>query len=241
MKISMKAILLTVVGSLTLSGCQIATDAKQSWKQLNQIVDLARSGGSNRSVSRITVMGVPFATLGFRYGNGPQVLITLVQTQAGRLYWVSSDGLSIVTEHGRIVTTSGFPSNLSGGQSTAKDPLTLPHALDWAENPLLRLQDYKDDFGFGHVLECNLADEGVEEITLLDSSFNTRKFSETCEISTLNWSFENTHWIDLQTGFLWRTSQWISPRHKKPVVLEVLRPSADDPAWQIHSALKTAY
>lgn len=237
----LKTIVLSLIGGLILSGCQVANDVSNSWKQINQIVDYAWSGGSNVSIDRGTVMSIPFATMGFRYGNGPQAVMSLVQSQGDRLFWVSSDGLSIVTENGRIVTTSGFPGDLTGGKTTTRDPLALPHAKDWADYSLFRILDYKQDFGFSHTLKCKLADQGTEDITILASTFTAQKFSEKCEVPTLKWSFENTHWMDRQTGFLWRTRQWISPGHKKPIVLEVLRPAMDDPSWQIHSALKSTY
>lgn len=237
----LKTIVLSLFVALPLGGCQIVDDASNSWKQLNQIVDYARSAGSDISIDRGTVMSIPFATMGFRYGNSPQAVMSLAQSQGGRLFWVSSDGLSIVTENGRIVTTSGFPSDLTGGKTTTRDPLTLPHAKGWADYSLFRILDYKQDFGFSHTMECKLTDIGTEEITILGSTFTAQKFSEKCEVPTLKWSFENTHWLDTETGFPWRTRQWVSPSHKKPIVLEVLRPAQEDPGWQIHSSLKSTY
>ena len=232
---------LFALAALLTTGCQIGQDLDKSWQQLNQIVGLVNSGGSHSSIARATVEANPFASMGFRYGNSPQALITLAQSQDGRLFWVSRDGLTIVTEHGRIIRTVGFPVNLTGGKSTTKDPLSLPHFTDWSEYPFFRILDFKDDLGHGHRMKCSLKDLGTEDITILGRTFTARKFSEPCQVPTLKWSFENTHWLDANTGFVWRTRQWISPGVKKPIELEVLRPAAEDPGWQIHSALTTMY
>lgn len=232
---------LAALALLLATGCQIGQDMNKNWQQFNQIVDLVSSGGSHSSIARGTVEANPFASMGFRYGNSPQAFISLAQSQSGQLFWASRDGLTIVTEHGRIVQTVGFPDNLTGGKSTTKDPLSLPHSTEWSEYPFFRILDFKDDLGYGHHMECSLKDLGAEEITILGRTFTARKFAEPCRVPTLKWSFENTHWLDANTGFVWRTRQWISPGLKKPIELEVLRPAAEDPAWQIHSALTTAY
>lgn len=238
---SLKRAVISGLAFLLVSGCQIGRDLGESWQDFNTIMTFVRAGGSQSSIDRSAAVAVPFATLGFRYGNSPQAIITLSQSHGDRLFWVSRDGLSIATEHGRIVRTSGFPGNLTGGKTTTRDPLALPHAQGWGDYSLHRILDFNEDFGFSHPMECTLRELGPEDITILGSTFTALKFAERCKVPTLKWSFENTHWMDAQTGFLWRTRQWISPAHKKPVELEVLRPATEDPDWQIHSALKTAY
>ena len=179
--------------------------------------------------------------MGFRYGNSSQAIISLTESQSGRLFWVSRDGLSIVTDRGRIVRTAGFPGNLTGSHSMTRDPLFLPHSRDWTKVKLVRILDFTEDYGYGHRMECTLKNRGPEDITVLGRTFTARKYTERCRVPTLKWSFENTHWLDVDTGFVWRTRQWVSPAHKNPIELEVLRPAAEDPAWQVHSALKAAY
>ena len=236
-----KQIVLPALMILLITGCQIGRDLGERWEKFNQIIDLIGTGRTHSSVTRVTVDANPFATMGFRYGNSPQAIISLTQHQNGRLFWVSRDGLSVVTSQGRIVGTAGFPGNLTGSKSMTKDPLSLPHSRDWTKDKLFRIIDFKDDYGYGHEMECTLKDLGTEDITVLGRTFTVRKFSEPCRVPTLKWSFKNTHWLDGDTGFVWRTRQWVSPAHKKPIELEVLRPAAEDPAWQMHSALKAAY
>lgn len=236
-----KKITLPALVALLVTGCQVVRDLNESWQEFGQIVDFVGTSRSDSSVTRATVDVNPFASMGFRYGNSAQAIVSLAQSQSGSLFWASRDGLSIVTKNGRIVRTAGFPSNLTGGKSITRDPLSLPHSPDWSKFPLFRIVDFGNDFGYSHRMECGLRDLGKEEITVLGRTFAARKYSEPCQVPTLGWSFENTHWLDVDTGFVWRTRQWISPSHKRPVELEILRPAAEDPAWQIHSALKTAY
>lgn len=236
-----KNVIIVSLALFVASGCQIARDLNESWEDFNTIVNFVRDGGSKSSVDRAAVTTIPFATLGFRYGGSPQAIITLSQSQGTRLYWISRDGLSIVTEHGRIVGTSGFPGNLTGGKTTTQDPLALPHGEGWPELSLFRILDYKDDYGFGHSMKCTLQQAGPEEITVLGATFTAKKYFESCSVPTLKWSFENTHWMDSRTGFVWRTRQWVSPAHKKPIELEVLRPAMEDQNWQIHSALMSTW
>ena len=235
-KIAIPALLI-----LLTTGCQIGRDLGESWKQLGKIVDFVGANRAHSSVTRATVDAIPFASLGFRYGNSQQAVISLAQSQGGRLFWVSRDGLSIVTENGRIVRTVGFPGNIIGSKPTTRDPLSLPHSPDWGGFSFFRTVDFDEDLGYGHRMECKLQDLGSEEITVLGRTFAARKYGEPCEVPTLKWTFENTHWLDADTGFVWRTRQWVSPGLKKPIELEVLRPAAEDPAWQIHSALTNTF
>ena len=191
-------------------------------------------------VPRETVEAIPFSTLGFRYGNSPQAFISLAHVQGDKLIWISSDKFSIATRNGRIVRTTGFPQNLTGEDSTTRDPLTLPHAPGWESHDFYRMVDFQEDHGFSHRMKCSVIPLGPEEITILGTAFTASKYEELCEVETLKWRFRNTHWLDQMTGFVWRTRQWVHPDHKKPIELEVLRPSFEDQNWAVHSALKQA-
>ena len=55
--------------------------------------------------------------------------------------------------------------------------------------------------------------------------YKTRVIRESVVVEDLDWSFENTFWVDIRSGFAWKSVQHISPE-LPPIEIEILKPAA---------------
>jgi group 4 capsule polysaccharide lipoprotein GfcB/YjbF len=224
-------------GLIVLSGCQIQQSAVEKWDALSKVADYMIVNRGAPSVTREQVDAIPFATLGAKLGSTPQAILVLNQVNQNELIWLTNDKkVSITTRHGRIVKTHGLESDLTD-TSNPRDVLALPQQKELNGSRSVRVIDLAKDLGYGFSVSCKITVRGSEVITLADNAIRTNVAEEDCEALELNWKFKNTFWLDSKTGYVWRSKQWISPLSKDPLVLEVLRPAAEEKDWQIHTAL----
>jgi len=210
------ALAILAAGSLARCGSNPDLDLS-TLKQL-----ITRSPQSN-AVTREQAAQIPFASIGIRVDGGPQAILVLATDTAGDLLWTSAARVALVTRAGRIMQTAGFRDNLTASRFEDGDPLA--QALDRPATRSLRLIDLPDAGGYSIPVESTYRTEDVATITILGTALRTRPVVETNRCPKLNWTFQNTFWRDVNDGFVWRSSQTISP--KGPVLeIEVLRPPA---------------
>lgn len=224
-----------------LAGCQIANQAKDTWTQGGEMLQFLVANQGQSAVERDEVLAIPFATLGVRLGRAPQSILALNQTAGSAHLWAAADGLTLVTENGRLVRTAGLADNLTGARFEGADPLALPLRPGASDGTTyIRHLDFGQSRGFQNRAECRVQVTGHEDLTIIGVAIPTDVWTEKCRVKSLKWRFSNTYWRDSRTGYVWRSRQWISPELGYPVDLEVLRPSGVDPNWQIHTALISA-
>lgn len=191
-------------------------------------------------MKRSVVLSIPSATIGFRAGRLPQAIMTLERVEGDKLYWISSDHHTLVTQHGRIVRTSGFATNLTGGAFDKSALFGLPYELPLDGKKYHLTMDFGEKLGLGFTATCQLSSKGDKEITLLDNMVSTQMFDEECYVGAIGWRFTNRYWLDKKTGFIRRSKQWTTPSQAKPFEIETLRPAIEDADWRTHLAITKA-
>lgn len=170
---------------------------------------------------RVTIKqaaAIPYATIGIRLGNGPQTIATLATDDGGQRLWASGQKVMIATTRsGQIQRTVGLPNNLTW---------LMPSGSTEA-NPSARRSVWIADFAdldiYAATIQCDALASANVQISILGKRIATRRTNVWCKALQMNWSFQNAYWIDLQTGLVWRSIQYVHPK-LAPIEIETLRP-----------------
>lgn len=111
----------------------------------------------------------------------------------------------------RIAGMRGFGTDLLGAKTTGPDPLaTLIPPANWPEQIRLTARFAGDGIG-GQVMQANCRFEKGPRarITLAERSYDTVRITERCTGDM--GLFDNLHWVDVHTGQVWKSRQWIGP------------------------------
>jgi hypothetical protein len=203
---------------LVLAGCSAVGSSDVT--SLYAIAKNLWSGGSQKVILE-EAASVPYASMGLRLGGGPQVMIILAGDAGGQRLWTSAAKIAITTKDGRIVRTAGFEHNLGGYDSQDS---TL--GTDGAR--MVRWQaDFPDLSLYSVPIICQDQPAREETIVILGQAIHTRRIDESCASkgSRLDWSFDNTYWLDPSSGLVWRSIQHVHPR-LDAIEMEILRPPA---------------
>tara|TARA_Y100001970_G_C14216027_1_gene849693 strand:+ start:1415 stop:2083 length:669 start_codon:yes stop_codon:yes gene_type:complete len=212
----------TFIISFCLIGCSVIPTNKiapgyvQSYKAIKNVL----FGFEDLNISNELIQNIPYASLILKIGKGPQGLVILESVNQDQLTWVSADGVYLVTEYGRIVSTRGLPNNLI---SILNQRSSLKDVLEEGNNesnyysydkPLLRNLHIKSTYEIGN----------KEEVKILDKTFLLRVVYERGRNEYLGWSFTNKYWID-ENYYIWKSEQFISPKLPKISILITKKPS----------------
>jgi hypothetical protein len=197
--------LLQALAALPIAACStspVLTTALQNAR-------VAAVGFPDAPVTRAQVEASPYASVYARIGKGPRSLLVLAETDGAELRWLSADRAMLVTERGRIIKTAGLGKDLTATRFPRGDRLgERPAQLNGAT--MNRLLDFQSRFQYGVQVISRFAVAGPEQITILDRTHDTVRVIEKSHCEQLDWSFENTWWLDPATGFVWQSRQWVT-------------------------------
>ena len=175
-------------------------------------------------ISRESAAAIPYATMSLALGSSSQVLLILGSTADGDRDWFAGDQVFVRTRHGRVIRTVGLPYDLGGLRILPAD--AAPGSPTTGTLPSQYVLDFPDLGVFGATAQCSSKNAGVENVVILGTSVATRHIVEHCGVAAMKWNFDNEYWLDVMTGYVWRSSQHIHPK-SAPLILEALRPEAN--------------
>jgi hypothetical protein len=196
---------------LLLAGCT-STNQSSTYSQYFLLVRKAFTTGlSAQRVTRQQAAAIPYASLGYRVGGGPELILILATDNAGEQLWTASNHVVLMTNGGRVVRTQGLERNMGTTTSASGD---IPPPARARTGPLsyTRLVDFPDLDVYGAALNCSLSQARPETVTILGSTIATLRVNETCRAPSLDWSFTNSFWIDPQSPVVWQSVQHIHPK-----------------------------
>lgn len=207
---------------LTLAGCasnfQSATDSIKALSELK-----------NANLTPEYIAAVPYANSLVTINDGKPLLMVLgfadktASDSAHRLSWLADDYGAIVTQHGRIVQTLGFPyGNLESlTHPNARLEAQGHHAVwsaryDWSPGYRYGFEaDIRYDLVGWETLSTEMWREEVEHIT------------ETVTFKELNTEFTNHYWrvpaTDKTPAYVIKSVQYLGPKMDKIEIL-MMRP-----------------
>jgi hypothetical protein len=182
-------------------------------------------GHPDTQIDRDTVTNIQFASIAAKIGKGPRSLLILWRIERNDLHWLSADSAAVVTRHGRVVKTAGFPENLTDTRSSMRDPVELGLHKPANLGRFARQIDLDGPARYGVQIQSTFEPLGPRQISIAEIDFDTVVVRERCTATTLNWSFTNDYWVDPADGFVWRSRQTIA-RGFPPIIIEILKPAA---------------
>lgn len=207
--------LAVVLPLMMLAGCAsnggdwkaLYTAARDSWNN------------SDAAVPIESVAAIPYATIGFRVGDGAEQIVILAAQNDSDTLWTSAAKVALTLRSGRVVRTAGLAANLAGLSSGPgwNVPLTQPHDFWWTA-------DFEDLRLYSVPLKCHDMPGTSEAIDILGRTMHSIKVVEFCSSDRIDWSFQNVYWVDPGSGRIWRSQQHVHPK-MDALTIEVLRPS----------------
>ena len=163
-------------------------------------------------ITKELVESIPFATLSLQIGKGPKGLLVLEELNSEGSLWVSRDKVYIRLVDGRIVRTLGLNNNLKSYLS----PEILFYNLVKEERPAFKefYAYYSYDEPELNNLRAKVQIREISEdlINILGKERKVLLFEEKVENNYLGWKISNLYWVDYEDGFVWKSSQHISPK-----------------------------
>ena len=206
--------------ALLAAGC---SSESSDWGLMYDAAKNAVIGSEISSISLQQAGAIPYASMGVRLDNGPQVLIVMVDDAPHARLWTAGKVIAVQTNDGRIVRTSGFASNLSGVSSGVTGvPVSTLDAMHTAPERTL-FYDFADMNAYSVQVVCHTVSRGPESVTILGKEIPTNRIEESCRADALDWSFTNVFWVGVKSGIVWKSLQHIHPRLGE-VSTEILRP-----------------
>lgn len=203
-----------------LDGCGNSETAKIV-KNFNRLI----ISPDEKPIDPSTVEAIPYASMVAKIGDGPTSVIVLGSVQGNDLYWYTADHALLVTRHGRLIRTAGFPYDLKDTRFFGRDPLPQGWSMETGPVTSRRSIDIEPGHYYGMRLESTLKPVAQETVPLVGKSVTAIRLQETCMVADLDWSFENTFWYSLEDGSICKTIQYYSP-WSPPLESRVGRPYA---------------
>jgi hypothetical protein len=204
---------------LSLQGC---SSAQSDWSQYFQLI-AGNYRGNAKKVTLEQAAAIPYASLGYRIDDGAQALLVLATDTSGTLLWTARSRVVLVTRDGRLMRTVGLPHDRAAMAAQKNTVLAPPAQAIKGTFRSDRVMDIPSLGTYSIPMTCFTTARGREIITILRTALPTRRIEETCRSSNLRWSFTDVYWVDLVTGFPWRSVQHLSPSRGK-IQIDILRP-----------------
>lgn len=135
------------------------------------------------------------------------------QMRAGRIIYRSVENRSVTLNGGLVFTSRGFGTNLQAVETAADDPLvTAMRPADWPDQltRTYRFSARGPEFA-ALTARCEITrGQTVSEITVVEVARQTLPVTARC-ITADGQVFINRHFIDPDSGTLWRSLQWTGP------------------------------
>lgn len=176
-------------------------------------------------LSRAQVEAFPYAMLEVRLGKTVVADLVLVRRVGADLQWQSQDRKVIETRSGRLVKTSGLPTDIVRTEFLDEDPVARGLQGLTGATEIKRIVDFSQKGKYGRVVESRLEVVGDDPITILELTYPTRLVRESNRIEAERWEFENLFWFDPSTGVVWRSEQHVGPDFP-PLRISLLKPPA---------------
>tara|TARA_B100000212_G_scaffold298715_1_gene243046 strand:- start:3522 stop:4196 length:675 start_codon:yes stop_codon:yes gene_type:complete len=163
---------------------------------------------------------IPYASLRMKIGDGPAGLLILQEINNDIFTWVSADNAIFSIRNGRIIETYGLANNLTNLTISSADEKFNYEILDKKE--FVRILSLSNPVVNSLKIKVNKKILGKEEINILGKQYKTLLIEETISNEYINWNYKNYFWIDMNTGFVWKSTQQIAP-NVPPIQIEILK------------------
>lgn len=193
-----------------LLSCLLLQACSDTTKGLGSSLWRSVMGDDGIQLTHDEIQNMRYASQYMRINNGPQIFVVLAYDENGQQKWVTQDRSMIVTEHGRIVKTTGLGDNLQQVTNLASDPLinanqiidgaSWTRQMAWTEHQQVRMATARSTFTW----------DGTDTLKIAESTTPVRVLDE--EITADGKSWHNRFWIDSE-GHIRQSKQYLGPNY----------------------------
>ncbi|MCS3604252.1 hypothetical protein M2371_003492 [Buttiauxella sp. BIGb0471] len=191
-----------------LLSCLLLQACSDTTKGLGSSLWHSMVGNDGIQLTHDEIQNMRYASQYMRINNGPQIFVVLAFDENGQQKWVTQDRAMIVTEHSRIVKTTGLGDNLQQVTNLANDPLTNPNQIidgaswtrqmAWTEHQQVRMATARSTFTW----------DGTDTLKVAMSTTPVRVLDE--EITADGKTWHNRFWVDSE-GHIRQSKQYLGP------------------------------
>lgn len=216
-----------VVLAINLTACSaLPNEIGGKWRSAIQGIEGYVFGYDDYPITEELVAEIPYASLKLKIGKGPAGLLILQEIKNEDSVWVSSDNASFVIRNGRIIRTAGLLNNISEYYISEKDStfnqFLVNRDLEKTSYRTLSLSNPEVRF---FRLKVKTKALGKRQIKILGREIETLLIEEFVSNEYIRWESKNLYWIDISTGYVWKSEQQFAPNI--PVIyIEVLKKPA---------------
>lgn len=177
-------------------------------------------------LTRAQIEQIPSAVLALSFEENPRVFIVPLARNGDYLTYMDSQRRGFVMHDGAVTGTLGIGFDLDAVKAAGNDPVFNQTPLaDWP-GQVDRSYQYQVRDGAGYVisLTCTYQKVARERIEIIEQFYDVVRIAETCTNRARQ--VTNLYWVDDETGFIWRSVQWVSPKQPQ-LTIEVVRPFLD--------------
>ncbi|HSG98854.1 MAG TPA: YjbF family lipoprotein [candidate division Zixibacteria bacterium] len=175
------------------------------------------------AMTRAELDQIPYATAAFSKAGGARVILVPVTDNGGYLNYRDPGGDSVIMFGGAVSGSESLGFDLQAVQHQPEDPIA--HQMPLADWPgrLNRVYQYlQRDLGrYVIALDCVYEPAVAERIEIFELVFDLMRVNEVC--TNAERQIINTYWVDAETGFIWKSEQWVGPQIGH-VTIEIIRP-----------------
>jgi hypothetical protein len=177
-----------------------------------------------RAVTRADIETADVAAIWARLESDPTPTLLYATAQNGAFVtYFSPFRQSVILRGSQVTGTRGLGWDLLSAWSSPEDPLARPTPpASWPAG-IERSYEFPADGPRGRIetYQCRFEPGTPREMVIMQRRHVGVEFAEIC--TGPSGTFENLHFADASTGFVWRSLQWTGPRMEL-LDLQVLEP-----------------
>jgi hypothetical protein len=222
----LRALTLALAMAGALAGCSDSDD--NTFKRIGALAKVSFSGAEKKRAprpekTRAELDQIPFATIALTFGDGPRTFMVPLSDNGGYLNYLDASNRGLVMFGGAVSSTKALGRDVAAVRYQLNDPVAYPAPVaDW---PGQVDRDYqfarRDGPEYSITLSCVFERLAAETIEIVEINFDVVRISEVC--TNARRQVTNTYWVEAETGFIWKSRQWLGP-HIDQATIEIIRP-----------------
>jgi hypothetical protein len=204
-----------------------SSSGENDFQQLGALTKVSIFGAEEKApqpeLTREQLNQIPSATIALSLGDGPRTFLVPLADNGGYLNYLDSGGHGLVMLNGAVTGTQSLGRDLEAVRHHPDDPIANPTPLDDWPGSVYRDYQFAQRSGaeYSITLSCVFERLARETIEIIEIDFDVVRISEVC--TNARRQVTNTYWVEPETGFIWKSEQWLGP-HLEQATVEIIRP-----------------
>lgn len=139
-------------------------------------------------------------------------LLFAASNNGGYITYASSLRQTLTLRGSQVTASRGLGWDLLSAKSSQPDPIMQPMPIARWPRQVTRSYEFPRDHpeGRNEVFDCRFSFGDERQITILQQPHRVVEVIETC--TGKDGTFQNQHFADSVTGFVWQSWQWLGPK-----------------------------